>query len=157
MDTPVYVERITSNRTTALFAALCGFFGLAAIFTYTQELTALAWVGLVLAVVFLFYVVNFHTLFIRLDEDSLALTFGLFTWRVARTNIAAARLDEVPFAMRNGGAGIHFYLLHGRYRASFNFLEFPRVVIALQRPVGPVRDISFTTQQPEEILRRLAK
>jgi hypothetical protein len=40
-----------------------------------------------------------------------------------------------------------------RYRASFNFLEFPRVVIAFKRKVGPVRDISFSTRHPDELLR----
>jgi hypothetical protein len=55
--------------------------------------------------------------------------------------------------MRLGGAGIHFMLINKRYRASFNFLEHSRVVIALKRKVGPVRDISFSTRQPDEVLR----
>ncbi len=39
-----------------------------------------------------------------------------------------------------------------RYRASFNFLEYPRVVIAFKRKVGPVQDISFSTRRPDELL-----
>ena len=42
-----------------------------------------------------------------------------------------------------------------RYRASFNFLEYPRIVITFKRKVGPVRDISFSTRQPDELLRSL--
>jgi hypothetical protein len=42
-----------------------------------------------------------------------------------------------------------------RYRASFNFLEHPRVVIALRQKAGPVQDISFSTCQPTELLRAL--
>jgi hypothetical protein len=38
-----------------------------------------------------------------------------------------------------------------RYRVSFNFLEYPRVVIAFKRNAGPVQDISFSTQRPDEI------
>jgi hypothetical protein len=57
--------------------------------------------------------------------------------------------------MRLGGAGIHFMVIENRYRASFNFLEYPRVVIALKRKKGPVRDISFSTRHPEELLQRL--
>jgi hypothetical protein len=44
-------------------------------------------------------------------------------------------------------------LIRKRYRASFNFLEHPRVVIALKRKVGPVRDISFSTRRPDDVLR----
>lgn len=55
--------------------------------------------------------------------------------------------------MRMGGAGIHFMSIRKRYRASFNFLEYPRVVIAFKRKVGPVQDISFSTRQPEKVIR----
>jgi hypothetical protein len=55
--------------------------------------------------------------------------------------------------MRMGGAGIHFMMVRGRYRASFNFLEYPRVVIAFKKKVGPVRDISFTTRRPDDVIR----
>lgn len=40
-----------------------------------------------------------------------------------------------------------------RYRASFNFLEHPRILITLKRKVGPVQDISFSTRRPDDILR----
>jgi hypothetical protein len=40
-----------------------------------------------------------------------------------------------------------------RYRASFNFLEYPRVVIAFKRKEGLVRDISFSTRRPDDALR----
>jgi hypothetical protein len=52
-----------------------------------------------------------------------------------------------------GGAGIHFMMIRQRYRASFNFLEYPRVVVAFKKKAGPVQDISFTTRQPDEVLR----
>jgi hypothetical protein len=55
--------------------------------------------------------------------------------------------------MRMGGAGIHFMIIRKRYRASFNFLEHPRVVIALKRNAGLVRDISFSTRRPDDLLR----
>ena len=68
-------------------------------------------------------------------------------------NIEECRLDELPAVMRYGGAGIHFMSIGGRYRASFNFLEHPRIVIALKRQAGPVRDISFSTRRPDDVLR----
>jgi hypothetical protein len=52
-----------------------------------------------------------------------------------------------------GGAGIHFISVRGRYRVSFNFLEHPRVVIALKKKRGLVRDVSFSTRHPDEVLQ----
>jgi hypothetical protein len=99
--------------------------------------------------------VNYRTLIIHLTPQALQLRFGLFTWVVPLSTIADCRLDDLPPLLRLGGAGIHFMVVRGRYRASFNFLEYPRVVIALKRRKGPVRDISFSTQQPDEVLRYL--
>ncbi len=42
-----------------------------------------------------------------------------------------------------------------RYRASVNFLEYPRIVIAFKKKVGPVRDISFSTRHPDEVLQHI--
>jgi hypothetical protein len=67
-------------------------------------------------------------------------------------NVESCALDEIPALMKYGGAGIHFMMIGKRYRASFNFLEYPRVVIAFKRKMGPVRDISFSTRQPMEVL-----
>jgi hypothetical protein len=68
-------------------------------------------------------------------------------------NLEECRLDKIPLLMSMGGAGIHFMSIRKRYRASFNFLEYPRVVIAFKRKVGPVRDISFSTRRPDDVLR----
>lgn len=67
-------------------------------------------------------------------------------------NIAEIQLDEVPIFKRLGGAGIHFMSVCERYRASFNFLEHPRIVIALKNKIGPVRDISFSTSMPDGLI-----
>jgi hypothetical protein len=55
--------------------------------------------------------------------------------------------------MRRGGAGIHFSIIGGRYRAMLNFLEHPRIVIELKEKRGPVRDLAFSTERPNEMLR----
>jgi hypothetical protein len=59
--------------------------------------------------------------------------------------------------MKYGGAGIHFMFIHQRYRASLNFLEHSRVVIELKRKAGPVRDISFSTCRPNELIQRIQR
>lgn len=152
----IYTEKLTSNKTTALFLALMTLFLLLFIRRRnTRGWGVLAVVFLSLSTLFLFYVVNFRTLVIRLTSQALTLKFGLFTWKVRLEDIAACRLDEVPFVQRMGGAGIHFLFVRRRYRASFNFLEYPRVVIAFKQKIGPVQDLSFSTRRPEQVLQHL--
>jgi hypothetical protein len=122
----LYEERLTSNKTEALFLSCCIFF---------------------------FYSINYRTLVIRLTPESLVLKFGIFIWTIPLDNIAGGSLDEIPALMKYGGAGIHFMMVGKRYRASFNFLEYPRLVIELERKAGPVREISFSTRLPEELLK----
>jgi Ca2+/Na+ antiporter len=150
----LYHERVTSNKTEALFLALTIFFFLLLVWRVSADgLDVLAAVFLFFFVVFLFYSLNYRTLIIRLSPKSFILTFGIFTWIVTLDNIEVCNHDDVPAVMRMGGAGIHFMFIRKRYRASFNFLEYPRVVIALKRKAGPVQDISFSTRRPEEVLR----
>ncbi len=154
-DNLLYAERVSSNRTEAFFLALTGLFFLLLIWRVAAgSLDVLAAVFLCFFGFFLFYSANYRILLIRLTPESLNLTFGIFTWRVRVDNIQDCRLDELPRLMRLGGAGIHFMSIRRRYRASFNFLEYPRVVIAFKRK-GLVRDISFSTRRPDEVLQRI--
>jgi len=43
-------------------------------------------------------------------------------------------------------------MIKGRYRAYFNFLEYPRVVVTLKKRKGLVREIAFSTQRSTEIM-----
>jgi hypothetical protein len=150
----IYHESLSSRKTQALFIALTLFFLLLMVWRVAvREFEFLAGVFLFLSAFFLFYVFNYRTLLIQLTPESLKLKFGIFTWKVPIDNIEECSLDEIPTFKRMGGAGIHFMSIRGRYRTSFNFLEYPRVVITFKRKVGPVRDISFSTQQPDEIIR----
>lgn len=150
----LYRERLSSWKTSLLFAALTVVFILLYRWRWmTAGLDALAVLWACLSAIFLFYVLNYHTLTISLTWEALKLTFGIFSWTVPLENIASCQPDNsLPPLMRYGGAGIHFMLVHKRYRASFNFLEYPRVVIAFKQKAGPVVDISFSTRQPEEVL-----
>jgi hypothetical protein len=151
---PVYSERLSSSKTEALFISLMTLFLALSLWRMNiNGLDGLVIAFLILAGMFLFYLVNFRTLHIRITSESLKLIFGIFTWTVPLNNIEDCQLDELPAFMKYGGAGIHFMMIRDRYRASFNFLEYPRVVVAFKKKVGPVRDISFSTQHPEDILR----
>lgn len=153
-DEPIFQEKIASNKTEALFVTLTLLFLALSIWRVKSiGLDGLAILFAVLCAVFLFYSLNFRTLFIQLTAETLLLKFGIFAWTVPINNIGDCRLDELPAFMKYGGAGIHFMMIRNRYRTSFNFLEYPRVVIAFKEKRGLVRDISFSTQEPEKIMQ----
>ncbi|OGN90465.1 MAG: hypothetical protein A2Y88_02965 [Chloroflexi bacterium RBG_13_48_10] len=152
----IYSERISSDKTEALFPALMLLFLLLLIWrVVTGRLYMLVVVFSIVFTLFLFYSINYRILNIRLTPASLRLKFGIFTWTVPVDNIEECDLDDLPLLMRFGGAGIHFMTIRKRYLASFNFLEYPRVVIGFKRKVGLVRDISFSTRQPDEVIRHI--
>jgi hypothetical protein len=148
-----YEEKVSSRKTRALFLALTLLFLSLLVWRLVAGPGALAVVFFCLFGAFLFYSLNYRTLVIRLDRGSLKLSFGVFTWTVPTDNIAACRLDDLTWLQRMGGSGIHFMSVRRRYRISFNFLEHPRLVVGLKRKAGPVRDVSFSTRHPDEILR----
>lgn len=153
IDRHDYNEKISSRKTETLFLVLTLFFLALAIWRMSaMSLDILAAIFLVLFVFFLFYTLNYRTLIIQLTPEVLKLRFGLFTWTIAADNIERCFLDNTSL-QRIGGAGIHFTSIHGRYRAMFNFLEYPRVVVMLREKKGPVRDVAFSTQRPDEVLR----
>jgi len=154
----LYYEKVSSRKTEWLFAGLTVVF----LLLFAWRVRVSGWDGLavfllVFSCLFLFYVVNYKALIISITSESLNLSFGIFKWRVPFDNIENCKLDELPAFMKYGGAGIHFMNIRNRYRASFNFLEYSRVVIALKNKVGLVRDISFSTRQPEDILQIVQK
>jgi len=154
--TPVYLERISSVRTQALFLALTLLCGLLGIWRISAAgFDTLAVILLCFAGIFLFYTLNYRALTIQITPQALKLKFGVFTWTERSDNIASCALDQLPWLMQYGGAGIHFMTVRQRYRASFNFLEYPRVVVALKQKRGLVYDLSFSTRQPEQIIQHL--
>jgi len=149
----VYVERVSSNRTEAFVVALT----LASLLVLAWRMNSRGldrWGVLLLAVAayLLFCALNYRTLLIQVTERELSLSFGVVSWTIPLGNIAACSPDDTSL-WRIGGSGLHFTLLGGRYRAMFNFLEHPRLVIALKARKGLVRDIAFSTTRPDELLR----
>jgi hypothetical protein len=122
------------------------------------SLDVLAGIFLFFFCCFLFYSFNYRTLIIRLTAESLKLSFGIFTWSIPLINVRECQADDdLPWLKKYGGAGIHFMVIRNRYRASFNFLEYPRVVIGLKKKEGLVSDISFSTCHPQEVIQLILK
>lgn len=150
----LYQETLSSRRTTGLFIALTAIF--LAFLTWRWSAGNLDGWGitfLCLAIVFAFYTFNYRTLTIQITGRHLRLKFGLFTRTIPLEDIAAILPDDPPPFKRYGGAGVHWYAAYGRYRASWNLLEYERVVVQFKHPVGPVQEFSFSTKNPEEVSR----
>jgi hypothetical protein len=149
----IFQEELSSKRTEGLFVALTVLFLL--LFAWRVRTTGAGFISAVFlffCVFFLFYAINYRTLRIHLTPERFKLKFGIFTWTVPLENIEACYPDDVTLT-RIGGAGIHFTSIRRRYRVMFNFLEYPRLVLALKKKQGPVRDVVFSTRRPEEIER----
>lgn len=153
MTDNIYIEKISSNRTEALFLILTTICLLLAAWQWhVARIDGFTITFICLFGFFLFYALNYRTLIIHLNSTSLVLKFGFITWKIPFENIESCTLDKLPAFQRLGGAGIHFMFVNGRYRANFNFLEYPRVVIGLKVKQGPIRDISFSTRQPDKVI-----
>jgi hypothetical protein len=157
MPEPIlYQEHLSSPRTEALPQVLLTLAPLAVVAGRVRAAGLDGWsIALLLAAAFfLFYSLNYRTLVTRIDPEALRLRFGLFEWTIPLDDIETCSPDTLTL-WGIGGAGIHFTPVAGRYRAMFNFLEYPRLVLGLRIKKGPVRDVAFSTRQPAEVLARL--
>jgi hypothetical protein len=156
MNDPIYEEKVSSSITTALFAVLTLLFLVLTIWRWMAAgLGVLAIVFLCLSALFLFYVINYRVLVIRVTKTDLILKFGILSWKLPLEDLGACRLDDAPGWIRYGGAGIHFALVGGQYRAFYNFLEYDRLLIDFKRKRGLVDAVVFSTKQPETIMNLL--
>ena len=149
----IYEEELSSNKTEALFLVLT--FVALLLLVWRAMVTGIGFMTVTffcLFGLFFFYSLNYRTLIIRLTPESLIIRFGFFRWTAPLDTIETCYLDDTPL-WRIGGAGIHFTSMRKRYRVMFNFLEYPRVVVALKTRRGFVWDIAFSTGRPKEVMR----
>ena len=156
MDDLTYSEKLTSSLTTFLFIDLALIF----LLLFGWRLTVVGWkfgtgLFLFLGLFFLFYIFNYRVLKIRITREDLILRFGVVRWRTPLDNIQEAALDESPWWIKYGGAGVHFALVEGIYRAYYNFLEGPRIAVVFKEKQGPVQGLVFSTYRPEQVLELL--
>ncbi|NQS91605.1 MAG: hypothetical protein HQ574_04285 [Chloroflexi bacterium] len=153
MTENLYSEEIRSNKTRNLFIVLSVLF--LALFAWRVSAVGFKFfpgLFLFLALFFLIYVFNYQTLQIIITEQTLHLKFGLVRWTTDLGNIQSCSLDESPALIKYGGAGVHFAFVNGEYRAFYNFLEFPRVLVRFKKKHGLVLALVFSTRQPEQVL-----
>jgi hypothetical protein len=148
-----YSEKIQSTGTSLLFlclSALCFLLFFWRISIVGWRFFPGLWLGL--GILFLFYTINYRVLKIELTEKYLSLRFGIVPWRSKYDNILSIQMDDSPAIIKYGGAGVHFAFVNGKYRAFYNFLEFPRLLISFKQKQGLVQELVFTTRQPERMI-----
>lgn len=152
----LFSEELTSARTSVLFTLLALLFLILTplLFMGGASLSVIL-VSLFLALFFIFCALNYRTLKVTITSQDIHLKFGLISWHVPLDEIENAYIDQLPGILRYGGAGVHFFWVRKTYRISFNFLEHPRLAVRLRRARGLVREVSFSTRQPEQIMALL--
>jgi len=153
MAEKIYQEKVQSLLTSLLFTLLALVFS--TLFTWRVTVVgfrAFPIICLVLALFFFFYILNYQTLRITITEEVVLLKFGLIRWRTRLENIQTCKIDDSPNLIKYGGAGVHFAFVKWEYRAFFNFLEYPRILITFHQKQGLVQGVVFTTRQPEQVL-----
>ena len=156
MSDLLYQEEVRSWKTSLLFLILTlVFFSFFLWRVSVVGYLAFPIVCLCMTLVFLFYVFNYRTLQIMITEEDLQLRFGVVGWKTDLANITQARLDDSPWWIKYGGAGVHFAFVNRIYRAYYNFLEFPRLIITFHQKQGLVQALVFTTRNPDQILEIL--
>jgi len=153
MADQIYQEKVQSLKTSLLFTLLALIFSS----LFTWRVTVIGFrtfpiVCLVLALFFFLYVLNYQTLKITITEEVVLLRFGLIHWRTRLKNIQTCKMDDSPNLIKYGGAGVHFAFVKGNYRAFFNFLEHPRILITFHHKQGLVQGLVFTTRRPEQVM-----
>lgn len=154
MAEPLYYEKVQSPKTSLLFFILVVIF--AALFTWRVSSVGFRYIPILylfLGIFFFLYVLNYRSLIITITENCIFLKFGLIQWRTPLENIQNCELDDSPAIIKYGGAGVHFAFVNRIYRAYFNFLEHPRVMITLINKQGLVQALIFTTRRPEEVIK----
>jgi hypothetical protein len=156
MSEITYSEKVKSTGTSLLFLCLSALFFL----LFFWRISAVGWkfftgLWLGLGIVFLFYTINYRILNIKLTGTHLRLRFGIVPWRTQLSNIQSVRLDDSPPLIKFGGAGVHFAFVNGKYRAFYNFLEYPRILVSFKNKQGLVQELVFTTRQPDKLMEIL--
>jgi membrane protein YdbS with pleckstrin-like domain len=158
LEDQTYFERITSSGTTRLFLFLAVLFML--LFAWRFLLTGwriFSGILLILTALFIFYVINYRVLEITITTTHLKLKFGIISSKTILANIQSVDLDNSPPVIKYGGAGVHFAFVKGQYRAFYNFLEYPRILVNLKKKQGWVKALVFSSRQPDKVIEILNK
>lgn len=150
----IYEEKIFSKWIVAILVVtmaflLCLFFYQAFIGQIGSR-PAPTWILLAIVLFFLAIMINFISLNIKANSQSITVGYGVFQHTILWANIEDCYLDETSI-IRYGGWGIRIARIKGKWKLVYNIIGGPCVVIALR--MGTFREFVFSTQNPEQVMK----
>ena len=152
-DGNLYEEKIFLRVTTITLVSFTVVMLLLLIYLISAESYPIL-IGTFLGAFILFVVVtlNFNTLAIRITPEFVRVAYGIFRRKSVFENIEDCYLDNVS-NFGYWGFGIRIARVSGRWRIVYNIFKCPRVVLSLKK--GRIREVVFSTKNPEEVMRRI--
>ncbi len=95
---------------------------------------------------------NLRKLRIRIDEQGFRAAYGIFRQEYSWDDIESIAIDTAS-VFRYGGWGIRYTCVKGLWRRGYTVIGAPRVALALR--AGRFRQFAFSTNRPEEVVRRI--
>ena len=147
----IYRERLFVKKLFAFFALACVATGILAVSIRPADpQTAASRSMLVfLAVIFFFLLVNFSILSIRITFNDVIVRFGMFNFQADWADVTDAYVVRAKDEAKNL-YGIRMQNLPGGYWRITYSAGLPRVVLRLEE--GAIRELAFTTMEPEKVL-----
>jgi hypothetical protein len=102
---------------------------------------------------FTWLMTQFTSLFIRIEQKSVLLSYGLFKVSVDREKIDKVYLDTANPLLTYGGWGFRLGTFHGRPRKALNLPGYQCVVISR---TDTRQELVFSTAYPEEVIKLLS-
>ncbi|MDN5335244.1 MAG: hypothetical protein PWR02_270 [Synergistales bacterium] len=147
----LYRERLFAKKLFAFFALACVATGIlaASIRPVDPQTAASRSMLTFLTVIFFFLLVNFSILSIRVTFNDVVVRFGMFNFQANWADVTDAYVVRAKDGAKNL-YGIRMQNLPGGYWRIIYSAGLPRVVLRLKE--GAIRELAFTTMEPEKVL-----
>ena len=98
------------------------------------------------------FISQFLQLFIRIEEKTIIISYGIFKTLVNRDTIEKAYLDKANPLLSYGGWGLRFGAYQGRPRKAYNIPGYRCIVLTIQKVKT---EIVFSTANPDQVIELL--
>lgn len=98
------------------------------------------------------FITQFLHLFIRIEEKTVIISYGIFKTLIQRDSIEKVYLDKANPLLSYGGWGLRFGAYQGKPRKVYNIPRFRCVVITRK---DSKTEIVFSTANPDQVIQLL--
>jgi len=108
------------------------------------------WFWLIMAVILLGVTINFSRMKIKINNKGIMIRSGVIKNLIPWKDVKDCSVDEGS-PLKYGGWGQRFWRVKGNFRIIYNAAAGKRIAISLNS--GIVREIVFSTRNPEKVMR----